>query len=115
LRRTRYLDGKDGHMSIGECCPVDIQSDRPFVVLIDGPKFDPRGYQRATRINGGVWCPRCGLWLPSVEDIEAWIESDDGRWLANEWGLGIAWCDQCEIAIVDGFDTSYVISDTNGR
>lgn len=98
--------------NIGHRLPIDISSDRPFIVLLRVPHFDDTGYQRAERINGAVECPDCGLWWPLVEEIVEWIERPEGpkeMWFASGWDTGSAWCSECDILLADGFDGCYVI------
>lgn len=100
---------------VGWCCPVD-GDQRPFTRLIEGPHFDAEGYQRASRINGIAQCPDCGLWWPLVEEIEAWTDGSSipsgkfaGKWVASEWGPGVANCLECDVVIVDSFDGTYLL------
>lgn len=88
---------------------VSIDPQEPLVALLSGPTWDSDGYQRAERINGAVNCPGCGDVLPVVEDVCEWQQGADGRYHATEWDTGHAWCDQCDLCIVEGFDHDYVI------
>lgn len=99
----------------GWCCPANLNGDE-FTRLIKGPYFDADGYQCGERINGVAQCPDCGRWWPLIESVEAWQMAGDnlperfrGKWIATEWGPGHAECVDCELAIVDSFDGTYVI------
>lgn len=82
----------------------------PLVAILEGPAWDKDNRQRARRVNGCVPCPECGLLWPWVQEVEAWTRADDStRWFATEWDLGTAFCEECEIALVGGFDHDYVI------
>lgn len=92
---------------IGHC--VSTSTVRPVIALIDGPSFDATGHQRASRINGSFVCPRCELVWPLIEDVEVWVQGSDLRWYANEWGTGHGFCEECQVAVFEGFDCDYVI------
>jgi len=91
----------------GEC--VSINPRQPLVALLEGPTFDADGYQRAKRINGSFVCTRCELIGVLVEDVECWVEGPRGLWYASEWGTGYGFCDECQLAVHEGFDEDYVI------
>lgn len=88
---------------------VSTNTQRPLLALLDGPTFDSDGYERATRINGAFVCPECDVVWPLVEDVEVWTVGDDGRWYAKEWGMGHGFCEECQVAVFEGFDCDYVI------
>lgn len=91
----------------GEC--VSINPQVPLVAMLEGPAFDDRGRQQAKRINGSFVCPRCSFVCALLEDVEEWVQGEDGRWYANAWGTGYGFCDACNIAVHEGFDEDYVI------
>lgn len=92
---------------IGEA--VSISTVEPLVAFLELPHFDSDGYERARRINGSFACPDCGLIWPLIEEVEAWVMGNRGRWIASEWGLGVGFCEKCEIWVHAGFDCDYVI------
>lgn len=83
--------------------------DESRIVWIVRRYFDADGYEQGRRINGRMQCPQCGLWWPCEQEPEGWEEDYGGRWHANDWGLGVAECELCQLAMVGGFDTDYVI------
>lgn len=87
---------------------VSINPQRPLVLVVDGPYFDDKGYQRATRINGAFVCPDCGLVWPMYEDVCAWTDGPNGTWLATEWDTGHGECEVCGLVYFEGFDKDYV-------
>ena len=91
---------------------VSTNPRKPLVQVVDGPRFDDEGYQRATRINGAFVCPECGLVWPLYEDVCAWVAGPDGRWYASEWDTGRGECELCQLSVFEGFDEDYVIRHT---
>lgn len=101
----------------GLCVSVTTQ---PLVAMLVEPHWetDKHGarYQRATRINGHFVCPDCGLVWPLWEDVEAWIAGrDTGWWYASEWGPGYGFCQECQLAFHEGFDSDYIIRCGHGQ
>lgn len=86
---------------------VSINTQQPLVAFTKPPHWD-KGYQRATRINGAFVCPRCELLWPLYQDVEAWTFRR-GRHYALEWGMAYGFCEECEVAVHEGFDEDYVI------
>lgn len=86
---------------------VSTSTQRPLLALTVAPHWE-KGYQKATRINGAFVCPRCDLLWPLYQDVEVWTFLR-GRHHALEWGPGYGFCEECEIAVHEGFDEDYVI------
>ena len=89
---------------------ISTNPQRPLVALLEGPAWDKDNRQRAKRVNGCAACPDCGLLWPCIEEIGVWSDlRGNGKWYGIEWDTGTAFCEECEIAIVGGFDCDYVI------
>jgi hypothetical protein len=90
---------------IGDAVSTNPQD--PLVAIVEGPTWKDNR-QQAKRINGSFICPECDLIWPMFEDVEEWTERD-GKWYASQWGTGYGFCNECNIAVHEGFDEDYVI------
>ena len=71
------------------------------------------GEEHETRhktIKNAVICPQCDAQLDLEQTTEEWHWSDrKHRWIHSMYELGTAQCERCDIALVIGWDTDYVL------
>lgn len=90
----------DPSLHLGECCPVDIESDAPFVVRLttNWRKEEGAWWEIGTRINGLHLCTGCDAYWPCIEEPDMWECDNDEQgaawWSAVGW-FGSAFCPEC--------------------
>lgn len=66
--------------------------------------FDGEGYQRLERVGAIAECPNCGEEVCLLQETEAWVESENGKWLHSEWSPAMGVCESCDLLLVDDWD-----------
>jgi hypothetical protein len=66
-------------------------------------RLEPDGtyHVEGQRQNGEICCPRCGAWVPLIEDVDEW-RTDTGEVTPGGWGPGLA--EHCGLLMVDSWD-----------
>lgn len=92
---------KNEKQKIPICNQVDLLRADARIARPPKRVFDDEGHERGERRNGGVQCPECELWWPTIEEPDAWtLDESTGKWNATGWWGGTV-CELCSLLLVE--------------